>query len=320
MLENMWRGVAIVAASDEGYKLGERILKLLKNKEIPVVLYKYKEADIEKIWNCFDVIIFIMALEGSVRTICKYAKAKHLDPPVIGIDDLGKYVIPVLGGHWGANEVTLEISELINATPIITTASELKSKPNVELIAKLTISKIENPENIVKINSAILKGERVCLKGIDIKVEGLEEYSEECKYVITTTSEENINNHDKVILKLKPLELAVGIGSKKSVDIEIVSEKIIKILERLKIRNRIRVVASVREEMKRIAEILNAKFKLVSFDEIRNFEHPCLTPPSNKLIELGIKGVAEISALLAGGSSSRLVFRKISIDNEVTLA
>lgn len=320
MLENLWKGIAIIAASDDGYKLGERLLKILKEIEIPVVLYRYKEADLEKIWNCFDAIIFIMALEGSVRTVCKYAKAKHQDPPVVSIDDLGNYVIPVIGGHWGANEIALELSKLIGAKPIITTAAELKLKPSVELIAKLTISKVENPENIVKVNSAILRGEKVCIKGLNIRIEGIEEYSEDCKYVITTVTEFNEKDEGKVVIKLRPLDLVVGLGSKKSINIDKISNKIIEILDRIGVKNRVKIIASIREEMEVVAKLLSAKFRLVTLEEIEKFEHPCLTPPSNKLKELGIKGVAEISALIAGGKNSRLVFRKISIENEATMA
>jgi len=87
MIENLWRGIAIISASEDGFKAGEIVKEKLKRFEIPVVHFKYKDADIETVWRCYDAIIFVMALEGATRIICKYAKSKTKDPAIICIDD-----------------------------------------------------------------------------------------------------------------------------------------------------------------------------------------------------------------------------------------
>jgi len=321
VIERLWRGIAIISASDNGYKVGEELRQKLKDMEIPTVHFKYQEAKFEEIWECYDAIIFVMALEGVVRTISKLARAKHLDPPVVSIDDSKKYIIPVLGGHWGANEIARDLSDIIGGEPIITTASELMNKPSAEEIAGKLIAEIVNPEMIVKINSAFLKGEEVCFLGNEkVNISVLKDYHEECKNVITTR--EGLREMGKNVLYLKPLKLAIGIGSKKEVDVNKIWLGISSLLEKMEIdKSRIKVVASIREKLKEISERLNAEFRLINEEEIKEFSYPCLTPPNRKLIELGLKGVAEVSALIATGSrKAKLVLRKVSIGNEATIA
>ncbi|MEM0132094.1 MAG: cobalamin biosynthesis protein, partial [Saccharolobus sp.] len=107
----------------------------------------------------------------------------------------------------------------------------------------------------------------------------------------------------------------------KEVNLDEIKEGIYRVLERLNTsKDRIGVIASIREEISEIAKEFNVKFRLVKEDELNNFSNPCLTPPSKTLTELGLKGVAEISALIAGGKDSKLVLRKIAVGKNSTIA
>jgi len=314
-----WRGIAIVYASKE--ETAKRIEEKLKPL-YPVSVFRYSEADFEKIWKCYDAIIFTMALSGAVRTVCKYAKSKDVDPAVLVVDDKGKYVIPILGAHWGANELAKLISNLLNAEAVITTASENFGVTSVEELARLLLCKIENVSAIVKVNSAILKGERVCVKGIDKLPDNVKGYTlgDDCKYkVVITDSLPSVLEDNTVYLR--PYSLSIGIGSKLETNEETIKKAIEETLRRMKIPlSRVKVIASIREKVKNVADELGIPFRLVTKDEINSFEDECLTPQSQKLKELGIRGVAEISALIAGGKNSRLLLRKMVYNGEVTIA
>jgi len=237
MIENLWRGIAIISASEDGFKAGEIVKEKLKRFEIPVVHFKYKDADIETVWRCYDAIIFVMALEGATRIICKYAKSKTKDPAIICIDDKINYVIPLLGGHWGANDIARDLSVILNSTPIITTAAELKGKLSVEKIANILVAKILNPENIVKINAVLLRDEYVCVDGVDINVtfpENIRINSEECNYIVSLRNDKEYK--DKIVVWLKPLKISIGVGSKKDVKIDEIRDGIYKVLERLNLK------------------------------------------------------------------------------------
>lgn len=224
-------------------------------------------------------------------------------------------MIPVLGGHWGANEITQEISSFLNAIPVITTASELFNKISVETIARKLIAKVENPEAIVKINSAILKGQEVCVDGF--KFDGLNE-GDSCHFIITTTEKDYPG---KVVVRLSPSPLHIGIGSKKEVDVDLIERGVREVLSKLSIPlDRVSSISSIREEVSEVARRLNKRFMLYSKDEVNSFSNPCLTPQSEKLKEVGIKGVAEICALMSARENPRLVLRKLKIGNSATLA
>ncbi|WP_054857075.1 cobalamin biosynthesis protein [Vulcanisaeta sp. JCM 16159] len=58
-------------------------------------------------------------------------------------------------------------------------------------------------------------------------------------------------------------------------------------------------------------------FRLIDVDELRRIDYGCATPPNDELRRLGIRGVAELAALAAGGTS--LLLRKIVV-GRVTVA
>ncbi|BDC17940.1 cobalt-precorrin 5A hydrolase [Acidianus sp. HS-5] len=316
-MERAWRGFAIIYATKS--RIAEKLCEELKKREVPCSLFSYKEANFEKIWNCYDGIIFTMALSGAVRTICKYAKSKDKDPAVIAVDDEGKFVIPILGAHWGANEYAEEVSKILGATPVITTASELSNVTSVEEFARLVNCKILNVENVVKVTSALLKGEEVCVKGLKSlpKVKGKYKTGDDCKYFIVvgeTGSDENT-------VYLKPLRLSIGVGSKIEADEETIEEAILFALRKINADlSQVEVISSIREKVGKVAEKLGVKFRLISLDEVNSFEDECLSPQSQKLKELGIKNVAEACALISAGSNSKLILRKIPYKGEVTVS
>ncbi|AWR96294.1 cobalt-precorrin 5A hydrolase [Acidianus sulfidivorans JP7] len=332
MLENVWRGLAIIYASNKNS--AEKIFEKLKANGIPSSLFSYSEVDFEHVWNCYDGIIFVMALGGVVRTICKYVNKKNLDPPIIAIDDSLKYVIPILGAHWGANEIAKEISQILNSELIITTASELQNVTPIEYVAKRLNYKIENVEGVVKVDSALIKGKKVCIIGIennniynllnDIKGNYSTNLDEDCESIVLVDD----NSKYKELLKdrkpdlvLKPIQFSVGIGLKKEATSDSVKEAIYFALKKLNADlNKVKVISSIRERVREVSKELGKPFRLVSIDEINSFYDPCISPQSNKLKELGIKGVAEISALIAGGKGSTLLLRKIPYKGEVTVA
>ena len=64
-------------------------------------------------------IVAILPMGVVVRAI--EPKKKTEDPWVVCIDENGKWVIPVLNGHRGANEFSKRIAEGISAQTVITT-------------------------------------------------------------------------------------------------------------------------------------------------------------------------------------------------------
>ena len=88
------------------------------------------------------------------------------------MDELGQFSIPILSGHiGGANELAIEISEILNAIPVITTATDINKVFAVDTWAKSQGLHILNPECIKLVSSKLLKGESVHVKS-DYPIQG----------------------------------------------------------------------------------------------------------------------------------------------------
>jgi len=78
----------------------------------------------------FDALIFVCAVQIAVRKIAPFVKSKVTDPAVVVCDEAGKWAISLLSGHiGGANELTKQAADVIGATPVITTASDVNNFP-----------------------------------------------------------------------------------------------------------------------------------------------------------------------------------------------
>ena len=113
------KSIAIIPVNETGAQIATLIQQQLNAQQI-------NRADVGKKWNKFEAFVFIGAMGICVRTIAPYIKDKHTDPAVICVDSLGKQVISVLSGHvGGANELTVEIADILGAKPVITTQSDM---------------------------------------------------------------------------------------------------------------------------------------------------------------------------------------------------
>ena len=115
---------------------------------------------------CFakaELIIFIGACGIAVRTIAPLLKSKTEDPAVLVLDEAGQYVISLLSGHiGGANAYAQKIAGLTGATPVITTASDVRGKIAVDVFAKERSSdEISSMKAAKCVEAAILRGEPV---------------------------------------------------------------------------------------------------------------------------------------------------------------
>ncbi|MBE9226900.1 precorrin-3B C(17)-methyltransferase [Phormidium sp. LEGE 05292] len=90
---------------------------------------------IAHIWSQYHGFIFGLATGAVVRLIAPLLKDKSVDPAVIVIDENGKFVISLCGGHQGgADRLARAIALSLNATPILTGAANGLGLPAVDLL------------------------------------------------------------------------------------------------------------------------------------------------------------------------------------------
>ena len=84
------------------------------------------------------------------------------DPAVLVVDELGKFVISLLSGHLGgANELACLAADILQAIPVVTTATALRENFAVDVFArKITVTFFRMKE-AKEVSAALLAGEKV---------------------------------------------------------------------------------------------------------------------------------------------------------------
>ena len=109
-----------------------------------------------------DALIFIGATGIAVRSIAPYVASKKSDPAVLVVDECGKFVISLLSGHLGgANELALKTAEILEAIPVVTTATDLHHRFAVDVFAKKNNCNIFNMKAAKEVSAALLAGKKV---------------------------------------------------------------------------------------------------------------------------------------------------------------
>ena len=231
--------ISVLAITKNGIKIGEKIKKIFPDWDIfaPSKLTTevtgitwYSEPTIEKIVELFknnNALICIFSLGAVIRLIAPYLKDKKIDPAVIVIDDKTNFVISVLSGHiGGANELTQEISEKLNALPVITTAADVNKTIAVDLVGREFGWRIDDDTTVTKISAHMVNAEPIGVfqqtndqkwykqlpKNVTIydSLEELKKSNSKAHLIISDEIIDNELSQESVIYR--PQSLVIGIG------------------------------------------------------------------------------------------------------------
>ena len=180
-----------------------------------------------------DAIIFVGATGIAVRAIAPFICGKTVDPAVLVIDEAGRYVISLLSGHLGgANALARTAASLIEAEPIITTATDAESAFAVDTFAKENGFLLTDLRKAKEVSAKVLRGEKLRIYS-DIPMERL--VQRPARHEAELVSAQDIDRADIVISYrthiLKPAEnssqaiglrliakrVHVGLGARKGV-------------------------------------------------------------------------------------------------------
>jgi cobalt-precorrin 5A hydrolase len=167
--------LAFFSFTDRGSALESRLREyfLRAGREIftPPPDFQLKERAAAAFGNA-AAIFFIGAAGIAARVSAPFIRSKVTDPAVIVIDEAGKWVIPLLGGHiGGANELAREAARFLGAEAVITTATDINNVFAVDVWAYKQNMAIGSMEKAKKVSAMLLKGEEIILQS-DYQIEG----------------------------------------------------------------------------------------------------------------------------------------------------
>lgn len=263
-------------------------------------------------------IIGLCASGILVRALGPHLNDKRSEPPVIAVAEDGSSVVPLLGGHHGANELARKIASLTKGHAAITTASEVRF--GFALDDVLPGYTLANPGHVKSATAALLTD--ASLSQIRHSGEGrnlipfknppapIAEWTPAFAGV-TVVVGENIMAGNESKLVYHPHTLIIGVGCERGTPPQEVSDLIESTLRtnNLSIQS-VAGFASIdlKEDEPAISTLCNVRF--FTAEELSAFSPKLKTPSDVVLAEVGTPGVAEAAALAAAGPDAELIVAK----------
>lgn len=98
-----------------------------------------------------------------IRLLAPVLADKHAEPAVIAVSPDGAHVVPLLGGHHGANRLAREIAEALGGVAALTTASDSRFAHGLDEPPAGWV--LENPQGAKAATAAVLAGAGIRLDG-----------------------------------------------------------------------------------------------------------------------------------------------------------
>ena len=276
----------------------------------PDVAYEKATAAIGELFTEGRPIIGLCASGILIRALAPYLADKRDEPAVVAVAEGGSSVVPLLGGHHGANALAHKIAAITGGHAAVTTASDLRLGAALDEPPEGWV--LANPEDMKAFAARLLGGERVTISG---RMPWLAlESSAGAPLCITATHEavQGASTH----LVFHPKVLAVGVGCERGTDAAEIATLVDDTLRRACLAPAsIACVATIdiKEDEPGIGvvvEQLGVPLRLFTTEELKA-EAPRLANPSALVeAEVGVPGVAEAAALAAAGPTSRLIVTK----------
>src|SRR5690242_21113571 len=122
--------VAVVALHPRGLKLARTLARALPDATVhaPRALAAPRERPFKslkpRLCELFEAgtpIVGVMASGILVRVLAPLLKEKRTEPAVIAVSEDGRFAVPLVGGHRGANRLAEKIARTLGGRAAITT-------------------------------------------------------------------------------------------------------------------------------------------------------------------------------------------------------
>jgi len=114
---------------------------------------------VEPVFREADALIFVGACGIAVRGIAPHVRDKRTDPAVVAVDELARFVIPLLSGHiGGANALAVRLADALGATAAVTTATDVNGRFSVDAWAAEQGLYLDGIKAAKAVSAAILEG------------------------------------------------------------------------------------------------------------------------------------------------------------------
>ena len=340
MMDWAEKKLAVWVLTPHGMALANRVKQALPHADLfaskklapkaPYTGFSVLAKTVAATWGNYDAHYFIMATGIVVRSIAPLIRDKTRDPAVVCGDEAGGFVISLVSGHiGGANELTVELSAILGATPVITTATDVNQVPAIDVIARDQEFYIENKGAIQHVSMAFIKGEPLPLHDpFHLVSPHLPSAFMEDSSLFTSEKsgiwvDYAVRDLPEKVLVLRPKMLVAGMGCRRGVTREALEEHLRQVFQTQGFSvNSLSKIVSVdlkadEPGLLALARTLNVPIEFYTRNELDQVK---TVPNPSSLVNkhIGVESVCEAAAILATGRT-RLLTPKIA-SRTITLA
>ena len=349
---------AIYAITKHGLEIGRTLIKNLEDvdfyvskkfidtvMDVPAIRLELPMGPtLKETFQKYDAHIFIISVGAVVRMIAPLLENKKIDPAVLCVDDKAKFTVPALSGHVGrGNEFAIKIAQILNNTPVVTTASDVTGTLTVDILGRELGWVLDDVDrNVTSGCAAVVNQEPVLIIQETGEPNFWDLKKELPKGVRYQTTFNNVNAKDYGMILVitdrlikdkypdiyensviyRPKSLVLGLGCDRDTPLELVERGIQKVLKENHLDIRcVKAIASVDRKADEVAFIEIAKkynwefitYTAEELDDVRNMPNPSETV--KKFV--GTKGVSEPSAVLGANTKELIVEKQIYKEKEI---
>ncbi|SMX39838.1 precorrin-3B C(17)-methyltransferase [Octadecabacter ascidiaceicola] len=254
-------------------------------------------------------IIGVCASGILIRGVASLLNDKTTEPPVVSVSDDGKVVVPLLGGHRGANRLAKQIADALDATAAVTTAGDVAL--GVALDEPPLGYRLQNPQDAKPAMANLLSGGGVTWNGTPVFDADLPNGKD---IELCVTEADETGNETRLVYH--PQSFALGLGCARNASPEDLWQLVEDTLQTNNIaKGAIACVASIdlkadEPAIIQAAQRLGVPLRVFTAAELES-EAPRLANPSDVVFaEVGCHGVSEGAALAAAGTDATLTVEK----------
>ena len=289
---------------------------------------------IEQKFEQYAAHIFIMATGIVVRMIAPFIQSKMDDPAVVVIDDQGQHVISLLAGHiGGANVLTRKIARILQADPVITTATDVNDKFAIDVLAKEKKLVIENPQAIKAVNMALLNDQQIGVHDpfaiLQGRIPNAASLTPDDQLIKDVAAAVYVDDKQILlpahVLVLRPATLVAGIGCNRNTPMEEINTLLTQTFKNFQLaETSLKCIATI--ELKAdepglidLAKALGVSIDFFSRNELNQVED-IQSPSAMVEKHVGVKSVCEAAAILASQMGALIVPKQTSPNVTVAIA
>jgi len=257
-------------------------------------------------------IVGVCASGILIRAVAPLLNDKTAEAPVVSISDNGGVVVPLLGGHHGANRLARDIAKALGAKAAVTTAGDVSL--GVSLDEPPNGWTLVNREDAKEVVSVLLAGGGALILG-DERADWLNDLPEGESIQITCSTLAQ-NDLGPRHLQFSPQRITVGVGCARNCPPEELVDLVRSVLNEAGVCDAaihsVNTISLKADEpaILDLAKTLNAPLRLFSSSELEMETSRLATPSEVVFAEVGCHGVAEAAALAQIGDLGELWFKK----------